>query len=81
MHLTATAPTGVDDVGNERREHTLRLLGDRLGVLGGELTTTSSVHITEITCTVPLAIEPGEPLDHPARTREQVPVGVEHPLR
>lgn len=57
VHLTATTPATIDDLGNK----TLRLLTDRLSVLGGDLTTTSFDHTTEISCTVPLTIDPEQP--------------------
>jgi signal transduction histidine kinase len=57
VQLAVTATTEGDDVGDNLREHALRLLGDRLGVLGGALMTASSERVTEIRCHVPLTAE------------------------
>jgi signal transduction histidine kinase len=57
VHLVMTAPTGVNDVADMKREHALRLLGDRLAVLGGAVTTSSSERVIEIRCQVPLSAE------------------------
>jgi hypothetical protein len=57
VQLAVTAPTEGHDVGDNLREHALRLLGDRLGVLGGAVTTTSSERVTEIRCQVPLSAD------------------------
>ena len=54
VQFAVTAPTVGDDVGDGPREQSLRLLGDRLGVLGGGLITASSAGTTEIRCQVPL---------------------------
>jgi signal transduction histidine kinase len=70
VQLSATASTAIDDVGNKRREHTLRLLADRLSVLGGNLTTTSFDRVTHIRCIVP--VEPDHRLD---MVRQEVRVG------
>jgi hypothetical protein len=57
VRLAVTAPGKGNDVDDNLRPDALRLLGDRLGVLGGTLMTASSVRITEITCHVPLTAE------------------------
>jgi signal transduction histidine kinase len=57
VQLAVTAPTEGTDVRDNRRERALRLLGDRLGVLGGVLVTASSERITEIRCHVPVTAE------------------------
>jgi signal transduction histidine kinase len=57
VQLAVTAPTEGDDVGDNLRKHALRLLRDRLGVLGGALTTASYERITEIRFHVPLTAE------------------------
>jgi signal transduction histidine kinase len=57
VQLAMTAPTQGEDVGDTLREHAIRLVGDRLAVLGGVVTTTSSGRVTEIRCRVPLTAE------------------------
>ena len=57
VQLAVTAPAVGGGVGDNLREHALRLLGDRLGVLGGALMTASSGRIAEIRCHVPLTNE------------------------
>jgi signal transduction histidine kinase len=57
VQLAATAHIGASDVAYKRREQALSLLGDRLGVLGGAFTMTSSECVTEIRCHVPLSTE------------------------
>ena len=54
VQLAVTAPIRTDDDRDPRREHALHLLTDRLAVLGGGLTTTSSDSLREISCQVPL---------------------------
>jgi len=56
VQLAMTAQTEGDGIDDNRREHALRLLGDRLGVLGGALMTASSERTTDIRCQVPLAL-------------------------
>jgi hypothetical protein len=57
VQLAATAPIGASDIADMQREHALRLLSDRLAVLGGAVTTSSSGRVIEIRCQVPLSAE------------------------
>jgi hypothetical protein len=57
VQLSVTAPTDESIAGDNRRQHALRLLGDRVAVLGGDVATTSFEQITEIRCHVPLGAD------------------------
>ena len=60
VHLVVTVPAdgaAAAAAGGDERENALRLLGDRLAVLGGGVTTTSLGKVSEIRCQVPLPVD------------------------